>query len=137
MSTSPASLIALAAALGACGSTKPAEKPVVVSDDGDLHPTCDDGEHDSDGHCCPNGASWSEDDMACSGDPDAADTPSLAPGTRVRRGPDWNRGDEDKGGLGTVLRSYAGDLSYVVMWDHGAMDTYRFGEDDAHDLEVV
>ena len=58
-------------------------------------------------------------------------------GIRVRRGPDWNWGDQDRGGLGTTEHgSPAGWLR--VRWDHdGSTNGYRVGQDGKYDLLVA
>ena len=60
----------------------------------------------------------------------------FKPGDRVVRGPDWEWGDQDGDGPGTVVpRDDGTDFSdygegYVwvdVRWDHGGRNCYRVG----------
>ncbi len=60
----------------------------------------------------------------------------IAIGDRVRRGPDWESGDTDEGGLGTVV-AMQGRQSVQVQWELGDSQRYRWGEDGNYDLEVV
>ncbi|KAL3866313.1 hypothetical protein ACJMK2_043620 [Sinanodonta woodiana] len=55
-------------------------------------------------------------------------------GTRVRRGPDWNKGDEDGCGPGTVVeKCSAGNGQLKVVWDESKsgrnVHIYRFSQD--------
>ncbi len=52
----------------------------------------------------------------------------LAIGTRVQRGPDWEWGDQDGGGLGTVIERKSTVFSVVVKWDIGRIVGYRWGD---------
>ncbi|XP_053401482.1 transcription intermediary factor 1-alpha-like [Mercenaria mercenaria] len=56
-------------------------------------------------------------------------------GARVRRGPDWRRGNQDGGGPGTVTCAFS-DWA-VVRWDKGNSGSYRIGQDNAFDLEII
>lgn len=60
----------------------------------------------------------------------------IAVGDRVRRGPDWEYGDQDEGGHGTVVRM-EGRTGVYVQWDSGDQYHYRWGEDGQYDLEVA
>lgn len=60
----------------------------------------------------------------------------IAIGDRVRRGPDWEYGDQDEGGLGTVV-AMLGRQAVQVQWELGDSLRYRWGEDGSYDLEVV
>ncbi|KAL3870730.1 hypothetical protein ACJMK2_038774 [Sinanodonta woodiana] len=65
-------------------------------------------------------------------------------GSRVRRGPDWNRGDEDNNSPGTIIsysrgKVYAGWV--IVKWDIERRYSrwrfrYRYGAEKAHDVKV-
>jgi len=80
--------------------------------------------------------------------PVSAERPvTLAPGTRVRRGPDWVWNGQDYNGVGTVA-TVAMDLSFddtpgwvYVRWDGGGFNCYRWGVDTIdgkkYDLEIV
>jgi len=63
--------------------------------------------------------------------------PPIAIGDRVRRGADWRWGDQDQGGMGTVTALDPVDPWVTVWWDHGDDNNYRWGQDDAFDVEVV
>ncbi|KAL3867359.1 hypothetical protein ACJMK2_044568 [Sinanodonta woodiana] len=65
-------------------------------------------------------------------------------GSRVRRGPDWNRKDEDNDSPGT-LYGYAKGEAFagwvMVQWDNPKKYgrwrfRYRYGAENAHDIEV-
>eukprot|EP00913_Durusdinium_trenchii_P033997 g31824.t1 len=58
-------------------------------------------------------------------------------GIRVRRGPDWDWGDQDGGGLGTTEAD--SDPGWVtVKWDHsGRTNSYRVGKEGNYDLIVA
>jgi len=59
---------------------------------------------------------------------------SCPSGDRVKRGPDWEWGNQDGGdGLGTV-QSRDGAGWCEVEWDNGGSNSYRVGKDGAHDL---
>lgn len=66
--------------------------------------------------------------------------PLLLPvGSRVRRGRDWEWGDQDNFGAGTVVRHpKSGWL--VVKWDNGFTTNYRYGSShgnmNKYDVEV-
>jgi hypothetical protein len=49
--------------------------------------------------------------------------PNVA-GIRVRRGRDWQWGQQDQGGVGTIQAASASGW-VTVKWDHGATNTYR------------
>jgi hypothetical protein len=60
----------------------------------------------------------------------------FTPGTRVRRGPDWQWGNQDGGKTGTVKCS--GPSSWVdVKWDGGITASYRVGANGKMDLEII
>lgn len=63
----------------------------------------------------------------------------LAVGDRVRRGPDWKWGDQDggEGKVGTVVAAPDAVTWARVRWDSGVTNTYRWGHEDAYDLEVM
>ncbi|MCC6625585.1 MAG: hypothetical protein IT385_30385 [Deltaproteobacteria bacterium] len=63
--------------------------------------------------------------------------PAIAVGDRVRRGADWRWGDQDQGGMGTVIALDPVDPWVSVWWDHGDDNNYRWGQDDAFDVEIV
>lgn len=63
--------------------------------------------------------------------------PAIAIGDRVRRGADWRWGDQDQSGMGTVIALDPVDPWVTVWWDHGDDNNYRWGQDDAFDVEVV
>ncbi|KAL3866311.1 hypothetical protein ACJMK2_043618, partial [Sinanodonta woodiana] len=55
-------------------------------------------------------------------------------GTRVRRGPDWNKGDEDGCGPGTVVGKHSAEKDQLkVVWDESNsrrnLHIYRYGQD--------
>jgi hypothetical protein len=57
---------------------------------------------------------------------DAA-APSLEPlsvGDRVQRGKDWNRGNEDQHGVGTVVETVDSSGLVTVEWDNGSRQKY-------------
>lgn len=66
--------------------------------------------------------------------------PTMLPvGSRVRRGRDWEWGQQDDYGAGTVVNhSPPGWL--VVQWDSGSVHSYRYGSasdfKDKYDLEM-
>ncbi|XP_052277936.1 uncharacterized protein LOC127876646 isoform X2 [Dreissena polymorpha] len=62
----------------------------------------------------------------------------IAPGCRVRRGPDWRYEDQD-GGPGNIGSVYGVDISGIVKvrWDNGNLNTYRFGTNGMFDLAIV
>jgi hypothetical protein len=67
---------------------------------------------------------------------------SMAVGVRVRRGPDWKWGDQDiaNGGTGTGIVTSVPDglVGWVnVDWIGGDSNGYRWGFEDAYDLEIV
>ena len=67
-------------------------------------------------------------------------TVQPAPGIRVRRGPDWRWGNQDggKGKEGVVSTESASSKGWVrVTWDTGDTNNYRFGADDAYDLDLT
>ena len=67
----------------------------------------------------------------------AKDAPSI--GTKVKRGPDWQWGDQDGGAgkLGTVIEAIDPDGWIEVKWDEGGSNNYRWGVDGKYDLEIV
>jgi hypothetical protein len=70
---------------------------------------------------------------------------SLAPGTRVMRGPMWSWEDQDggEGSFGTVVNAeLAEDTGALtgwlrVRWDAGGVNRYRWGANDCYDLVVA
>ncbi|KAL5005000.1 hypothetical protein ScPMuIL_018456 [Solemya velum] len=63
------------------------------------------------------------------------DLPQI--GMRVRRGPDWNRGNEDSGGVGTII-GHSSRKSLWVQWDvTNNKERYRYGVEDLYDLLLV
>ncbi|KAK3606234.1 hypothetical protein CHS0354_037908 [Potamilus streckersoni] len=54
-------------------------------------------------------------------------------GTRVRRGPDWSRGDEDGYGPGTVIGKTSANGQLQIVWDWSKsrrnIHIYRYGQD--------
>ncbi|XP_052278664.1 uncharacterized protein LOC127877080 isoform X2 [Dreissena polymorpha] len=51
-------------------------------------------------------------------------------GTRVVRGPDWNHGDQDKNGPGTIVGHAVDDAVVWVQWDaKPKLGWYRYGEE--------
>jgi hypothetical protein len=57
----------------------------------------------------------------------------------VKRGPNWKWDDQD-GGLGcvgTVTKLDVQPLWVRIKWDSGGENNYRYGADEAYDLEVV
>ena len=63
----------------------------------------------------------------------------LCVGTRVAKGADWAYGNEDRGGLGTVvaLNPQATKHSVKVRWDTGYENQYRAGREGKFDLRRV
>ncbi|XP_013421821.1 uncharacterized protein LOC106181853 [Lingula anatina] len=61
----------------------------------------------------------------------------LPLGMRVRRGPDWEYGDQDNNGPGTVTGYRKGGW-IKVQWDHSDEDfVYRYGHEGRRDLRAV
>ena len=60
-------------------------------------------------------------------------------GVRVRRGPDWNKRDQDGGGLGTSMGASSAGPGWVkVRWDSSKKcHRYRVGADGKYDLIVA
>lgn len=63
-------------------------------------------------------------------------------GLRVRRGLDWDWGDQDGGPNGSLGLTVEGegqvDVGWVnVRWDHGEGNSYRVGANGKYDLMVV
>jgi hypothetical protein len=58
---------------------------------------------------------------------------------RVRRGPNWRYHNQDvyAGNLGTVIGDSGRGLWVLVTWDGGDTNTYRWGAEGCHDLEIV
>ncbi|XP_070197060.1 uncharacterized protein [Littorina saxatilis] len=50
----------------------------------------------------------------------------LPLGTRVIRGPDWNYGDQDGGGPGTVINHHEKHSIHWVQWDNADYNCYPF-----------
>ena len=57
-------------------------------------------------------------------------------GARVKRGPDWGWGNQDGGGLGTVVMSSTDQGWVSVTWDAGESSIYRVGAESAEGGEV-
>ena len=57
-------------------------------------------------------------------------------GIRVRRGPDWDWGPQDHGGLGTTIQGDTEEGWVRVRWDLGGENSYRVGERGKYDLIV-
>lgn len=56
-------------------------------------------------------------------------------GMRVKRGRDWDWGDQDRGGLGTIIRlGMEGNKWCQVEWDNDEENDYRVGENGRFDL---
>ncbi|XP_046850294.1 uncharacterized protein LOC124443806 [Xenia sp. Carnegie-2017] len=58
-------------------------------------------------------------------------------GTRVRRGPQWNWGNQDGHGVGTVTNTTDTKGWVDVCWDNGRKNSYRFGKNNAMDVKIV
>ncbi|KAK3610175.1 hypothetical protein CHS0354_038813 [Potamilus streckersoni] len=64
------------------------------------------------------------------------DLPPL--GSRVRRGPNWDKGNQDGNGPGTVVGHILNSRSVYVTWDNNdALGNYSFGEGGEYDVLVV
>ena len=66
--------------------------------------------------------------------------PTMLPvGSRVRRGRDWEWGEQDNFGAGTVVNHLLPGW-LAVQWDSGSIYNYRYGSTsdfrDKYDLEV-
>jgi hypothetical protein len=48
----------------------------------------------------------------------------LAVGDRIQRGQDWKWEDQDKNGVGTVVKTVDSDGWVTVEWDHGSVNKY-------------
>ncbi|KAL3837576.1 hypothetical protein ACJMK2_022924, partial [Sinanodonta woodiana] len=69
---------------------------------------------------------------------DDADVKLPPLGTRVRRGPDWDRGQQDDDGPGTIISHHKNKKQVLVEWDNnGTCDFYHFDEKDKQDVMVV
>ncbi|XP_065843372.1 uncharacterized protein [Oscarella lobularis] len=77
-----------------------------------------------------------DDDDTSSGGDDPVIQGLPAHGSRVRRGPDWKWGNQDKSGCGTVIKHYKSGI-VEVEWDHGGKNHYRYGAEGATDLQLV
>lgn len=80
--------------------------------------------------------------IVADGDSDDDDVPGNYPkpppvGTRVRRGPHWKWGDQDKHRPGTIVKTGSTPGWVDVEWDSGAKNSYRYGKDSAFDIKVV
>ncbi|XP_046350605.2 uncharacterized protein LOC124131390 isoform X2 [Haliotis rufescens] len=62
------------------------------------------------------------------------DLPPL--GTRVVRGPDWQWGNQDTEGPGTIT-NHAKDRIVWVIWDNDHSNSYRYGHGGKYDVTVV
>lgn len=58
-------------------------------------------------------------------------------GTRVRRGPHWKWGDQDKNGPGTIVKTDSTPGWVDVQWDSDVKNSYRYGKESAFDVKVV
>ncbi|XP_067666495.1 uncharacterized protein [Haliotis asinina] len=68
---------------------------------------------------------------------DINEEPGLPPlGTRVVRGPDWEWGNQDTEGPGTIY-NHAKQSIVSVIWDNGHSNYYRYGHDGKYDVTVV
>lgn len=61
----------------------------------------------------------------------------IGPGVRVKRGPDWNWGNQDGNGLGTVMTEISSTSWISVKWDNGHTNSYRVGHQSKCDLAIV
>jgi hypothetical protein len=59
---------------------------------------------------------------------------SIDIGARVVRGKDWEWGDQDGGGLGTIIAPDGKKGWARVQWDYGYIYTYRVGYSGKYDL---
>ncbi|XP_060593169.1 E3 ubiquitin-protein ligase HECTD1-like isoform X1 [Ruditapes philippinarum] len=57
-------------------------------------------------------------------------------GVRVRRGPDCKSSNQDGGRPGKVIGFNQSGWA-IVKWDNGYMDSYRIGQEDSQDLEII
>ncbi|XP_062596394.1 E3 ubiquitin-protein ligase Ufd4-like [Saccostrea cucullata] len=60
----------------------------------------------------------------------------LAPGTRVRRGPNWHYDNQDSNGPGTVTGHWQRDGWIYVEWDTGMRFPYEYIE-DSQEVNVI
>lgn len=71
------------------------------------------------------------------GSPFNADIQKLSLGTCVQRGPSWKWGDQDGNGVGVVVDLDQMRRWVTVRWDTGHTNGYRWGADNAYDLQPV
>ena len=68
------------------------------------------------------------------------DLDKLAKGMKVKRGPDWQSGNEDGGANNRgIVESVSpdgvyGDQGVMVRWPNGTRNVYRFGFDRCYDV---
>ena len=60
----------------------------------------------------------------------------MCMGKQVRRGPDWEWGEQDGHGTGTVLDT-SGEGWVKVKWDNGITYKYRWGSQNVFDLVII
>lgn len=64
--------------------------------------------------------------------------PTLFPGDRVARGPDWQWGNQGNGEEGEVMeiKSWKGkeNCAVRVIWDNGDHNVYRYGAEHCYDV---
>ncbi|KAK3605993.1 hypothetical protein CHS0354_025022 [Potamilus streckersoni] len=59
-------------------------------------------------------------------------------GTRVRRGPDWDKDFQDEDGPGTILGHHKEQKQVYVEWDrNGDTNFYRYGDMGKYDVVIV
>ncbi len=70
---------------------------------------------------------------------DDAPVMPLPTGTRVVRGSDWKWDDQDggPGSKGTVIEAPTATAWARVRWDNGTTNTYRWGHENAVDLDII
>ncbi|XP_067667524.1 uncharacterized protein [Haliotis asinina] len=79
-------------------------------------------------------------DQGADGFDDIVEVDSLPPlGTRVTRGPDWNWGNQDTEGPGTIINHHEGEGPFggnllYVQWDNGTCVEYMYGLDGRYEV---
>jgi hypothetical protein len=58
-------------------------------------------------------------------------------GVRVRRGADWEWGDQDHSGTGEIVAGETSDGWVKVRWEHGSVNSYRCGSGGNYDLSLA